>query len=360
MATTAEYGLGDFPYPRGWFMVAASEDVTHKPRPIHFFGQEMVVYRGKASGRIVLLDAYCPHMGTHLGHNTTSYVVKDDIHVDGDGIRCPYHGWRFNAQGQCDDIPYSKRAIPKAACVKAHKAVEHAGIIWMWHDMEGGEPDYELPDFAEYNQTDEGWVRWRMESLGTLQVHPQEIVDNMVDIGHFAPVHGSGKTDYFENEWADHIMYQRMGAGHRVLVDGANVMETDTKYHGPGILMSKLFARYPTVMLICHTPIRDGEVQVWYGQMTKVSDKEADKDELAICQGFVEDGKIAFSQDFEVWANKRPSINILQIPDDGPFHKGRIWYKQFYNSRAKAKEIQQRINGIHRLEDHPTMEYVLG
>ena len=67
----------------------------------------------------------------------------------------------------------------------------------------------------------------------------------------------------------------------------------------------------------------------------------------AIARAYHESGLAAFSQDFELWQHKEAALNILQIPDDGPFHKGRIWYRQFYNPRDKAAEIQARVNGSH-------------
>ncbi len=87
MATTAEYGLGEYAFPRGWFMIAAADEVRDTPLPLRFFGNDFALYRGE-SGRVVLLDAYCPHMGTHIARNTTSYVVIDG-QIEGDSIRCP-------------------------------------------------------------------------------------------------------------------------------------------------------------------------------------------------------------------------------------------------------------------------------
>ena len=105
MATTADYGLGEFTYPRGWFMVARSEEIGTTPVAARFFGEDVVLYRGGQSGKVFMLEAYCPHMGTHLARNTTSYVVKDGEHVQGDNIRCPYHGWRFGPDGRVNQIP---------------------------------------------------------------------------------------------------------------------------------------------------------------------------------------------------------------------------------------------------------------
>ncbi|KAH2808392.1 hypothetical protein KXV85_006018, partial [Aspergillus fumigatus] len=116
MAQTKDYGLGEFTFPRGWFMIAQSEDATETPVAVRFFAQDMVLYRGKASGKPILLEAYCPHMGTHLAKNSSSYVIKDAKHVEGDSIRCPYHAWRFGPDGQCNEIPYSPAPIPKKAC----------------------------------------------------------------------------------------------------------------------------------------------------------------------------------------------------------------------------------------------------
>lgn len=347
MAKTSEYGLGELTFPRGWFMVAVADDVTREPQSVRFFGKEMALYRGK-SGRVILLDAYCPHMRANIARNTTSYVVRDGHQVEGDSIRCPAHGWRFTPEGKCDDIPYSSRTIPKAACIRSHKVVERAGCIWMWHDMEGGKPDYELPEFAEWDRTDEGWVRWDITPLGTLPVHPQEIVDNMTDYAHFAPVHGSTGAAYFENAFEGHIMRQRFGSGHRTLVDGAALLETDTWYTGPGILLSRMEGKHPSLMMICHTPVEDGEVRVWYAVMARTaSSGDPTPEERAAARAYHDAGLAAFSQDFELWQYKEPALTILQVLDDGPFHKERIWYRQFYNPRSRAHEFHRRVDGVH-------------
>ena len=93
MATTKDYRIGEFTFPRGWFMIAeASELDTHRPLAVRFFGKDFALYRGRATGKVVLLDAYCPHMKTHLAApNKTSYVIQDGMgtNVEGDGIRCP-------------------------------------------------------------------------------------------------------------------------------------------------------------------------------------------------------------------------------------------------------------------------------
>jgi 3-ketosteroid 9alpha-monooxygenase subunit A len=64
---------------------------------------------------------------------------------------------------------------------------------------------------------------------------------------------------------------------------------------------------------------------------------------------------VAFAQDFDVWANNRPALQILQVPGDGPFHKSRIWYRQFYNPRARKQEFLKQVEGVqHRVAGMPT------
>jgi len=193
MATTKDYRIGEFTFPRGWFMIAeASELDTHRPLAVRFFGKDFALYRGRATGKVVLLDAYCPHMKTHLAApNKTSYVIQDGMgtNVEGDGIRCPYHAWRFGPDGKCDDIPYHKGEIPAAACVKSWTVVESLGAVFVWHDPEGGEPEWDPPSLPQWE--DPAWVRPKWDHLGVLQQHGQEIVDNICDYGHLSPIHGS-------------------------------------------------------------------------------------------------------------------------------------------------------------------------
>ena len=344
MATTNDYRLGEFTYPRGWFMIGRSEDATTKPEAVRYFGEDMVLYRGQ-SGRVFLMEAYCPHMGTHLAKNTTSYVVIDGTQVEGDNIRCPYHAWRFGPDGRCNEIPYSPAPPPKKACLKSWQVTERAGCLWVWNDAEGGEADYPLPEFAQWD--DPSWINWTIEYLGELSSHPQEIIDNMADKGHLVPVHGSQDMELFENEFDGHVCKQILKAGHRTLTSGDEGMTNDTWYTGPAILQSTMVGDYPSHMLIAHTPVDDGVVKVWYGLSVKSPNAVPTEEDVAIAKAYGDSGVQAFAQDFEIWANKRPCIHPMMVRGDGPFDKVRIWYKQFYNPRAAAAQYQSRVNGLY-------------
>lgn len=353
MATTKDYRIGEFTFPRGWFMIAeAAELDTHKPVAVRFFGKDFALYRGRASGKLVLLDAYCPHMKTHLAApNNTSYVVLDrgGSNVEGDDIRCPYHAWRFGPDGKCNEIPYHAGPIPAAACVKSWTVVESLGAVWVWHDPEDGEPEWEHPSLPQWN--DPSWVRWKFDHLGVLQQHAQEVIDNIADYSHLGPIHGSTVQKY-ENEFRGHLATQRQCGPHRTLVgaDGVSpILDTLTTYHGPGVLISYLTGFFDSIMLITHTPIDDGSIKVWHALLVKSPGGNATvtvPDTIAARQ-FQAAALAAFAQDLEIWAHKAPCISGLYLPSDGPFMKTRVWYKQFYNPRAKKQEFLDQCEGVY-------------
>ena len=217
MATSAEYELGEYAFPRGWFAVAESEQVTRAPLNVHYFGQDMVLYRGE-SGRVVMLDAYCPHMGTHIGKCRNSATVLNGTFLEGDSIRCPFHAWRFGPDGRCDDIPYFNGPIPDKARVKSWPVEERWGIVFCWHDPENQAPDFPLPEIPEWD--DPQFVRWKgLDHVADLN-HPVEVFDNESDGPHLEYLHGAGKVQAYENEVDGHLYHQR-----ETLVEGFSSTE---------------------------------------------------------------------------------------------------------------------------------------
>jgi len=345
VATTADYGLGPLTFPRGWFMVARASDVSGKPTGLRLFGRELVIFRGE-SGRIVLLDAYCPHMQAHLAAEQTSGAAAR--RVEGDSIRCPYHSWRFGPDGKCNHIPYFDGPIPPAAKVRAYPAEERFGCIFAWHDGEEGAPDYPLPELPEWD--DPQWVRADFDDLGTLPVHPQEIIDNLTDTRHFGPIHGQ-KLAYFDTVFDGVIGRQVSGGGHETMTSEDGILDVDAVYTGPGILIARYSGETDAAQIILHTPKEDGVTQVWHGIITRGRAAPPDADDVAMRDAYHRNGLAAFVQDFEIWRTKGPAFNIQRLPTDGPFHRGRAWYKQFYNPRAQASEHQARADGVHHTKD---------
>src|SRR5262249_3317583 len=126
----------------------------------------------------------------------------------------------------------------------------------------------------------------------------------------------------------------------------AGRLDLATWYTGPGFLQSRMMGYYDTHMLIANTPVEEGVTKVWYGIMIKSHSPTPTPQDFEAAKMFHVTSREAFRQDFDIWANKRAAAKILQVPTDGPFNHTRIWHSQFYNRRAKAKEIQARTNGL--------------
>ena len=97
--------------------------MTDSPR------KDLVMFRTEG-GELSVLDAYCPHLGAHLGHGGK---------VKGDDIECPFHAWRFGADGKCTAVPYAAHRPRKAGLRRWH-VKEVANLVMCWHHRDGDEP----------------------------------------------------------------------------------------------------------------------------------------------------------------------------------------------------------------------------
>lgn len=339
MATSTEYSLGPHTFARGWYVIAESHELTERPLALRFFDQDFALYRGK-SGQLVLLDAHCPHMQCHLAASDTAIIAREGAQIEGDSIRCPYHGWRFGADGVCDDIPYFDGPKPRSAKLNSYVVAESLGCIWMWYDNDGNEPHYPVPDVPQWQQSE--WIHWRLDHLGELAVHPQEIIDNMADARHLGPTHGA-PCEYFENEFRDHIYIQHQGGFHK---EYQAMLRTTTWYTGPGVLLShQLFGDVESIEIIANTPIADGRVKLWHGLLVNSGVAKPGPEELEQAKQLQAGALDSLAADFGIWKQKKPALRVLQIKTDGPFARGRRWYKQFYMPLAECGSIQEEVNG---------------
>ena len=314
----------EYTYPRGWFMVALAEELSaDRPLSLRFFGRKFVAYR-RESGEPVVLDAICPHLGADIAAGGK---------VDGDGVRCPFHNWRFGPDGRCTDIPYNKIVPPKAR-LRSYPAREIDGNLFMWHDPEAAEPDYELPDMPEYD--DPQWVRWTMVRKDIRTV-PHEIVDNIADKAHFPVVHGAGIAEFKNTFIGPRATQYALNKHETLAAEPGGDLISEATYHGPAFLLTSLSGHYPSWMLICHTPIDEQHVAVWYGNMVK-SDGAITPEFLKVAENYSELGRIAFYQDVQIWENKEPAPNPLLVAGDGPILEARIWYSQFFRPRGQSSE----------------------
>ncbi|HPG24797.1 MAG TPA: Rieske 2Fe-2S domain-containing protein [Myxococcota bacterium] len=165
------------PYPTGWYVVAASSELPSRGvLPLRYFGRDLVLFRAE-SGRAVLVDAHCPHMGAHLGHGGF---------VEGEGIRCPFHQWRFGCDGRVEDVPYQTRGALPVESLACWPVEEQSGVV-LAHWSDGGRsPSWRMPAITEFGRP--GWVGWQTFRW-QIHMHTQELAENVPDMPHFRYVH---------------------------------------------------------------------------------------------------------------------------------------------------------------------------
>jgi phenylpropionate dioxygenase-like ring-hydroxylating dioxygenase large terminal subunit len=159
---------------QGWYWLLQSRQLKKgKIKTVNFAGLELVVFRG-VDGRVAALNAYCPHMGSHLAEGR----------VEGNQLRCFFHNWRYNAEGQCTDIPCASNGFPKKVSTKSWHVQEKHQLIWVWlGENDPSEPIPEVPELAglEYDS-----------SIGKplfKHCHPNVVMINAIDEQHFKTVH---------------------------------------------------------------------------------------------------------------------------------------------------------------------------
>jgi nitrite reductase/ring-hydroxylating ferredoxin subunit len=156
------------PYPEGWFRVSDAlrrEEV----RPVRAFGRELVVFR-TASGTLSALDAHCPHAGAHLGHGGC---------VDGEAVRCPFHGLRYAGDGRCLEDTRDRMRLG------SWPIREWQGQVMVYASADRRAPEWELPSLP--SPLDD----WSAPQWRTLRLtgHVQDVAENGVDFRHFETVH---------------------------------------------------------------------------------------------------------------------------------------------------------------------------
>ena len=243
--------------PRGWFVVRfANQLEAGDVVPLDYFDARTVLFRTE-SGQIAVLDAYCPHLGADIG---------DGGRVSGECIECPFHGWRFATDGSCAHIPRGKVAEGRAR-LRRWPAVERNGLIFVYHDPAGRDPEYEIPEISEYGRA--GWLGWQGATTRRIAAHSADIVENMADLDHFWHLHQMDTT-YEETALTCDEHTACLRASGKFLPPIANEsMQLTFKYlstyYGPGYEITRYDGSPANYILVAHTPVTARCVDFRYG-----------------------------------------------------------------------------------------------
>jgi 3-ketosteroid 9alpha-monooxygenase subunit A len=301
-------------YPNGWFRVAYSSEIAvGELKPLHYFGRELVVFRGE-DGDARVFDAHCPHLGAHLGHGGK---------VEGNGIRCPFHAWRFDGDGSCAEIPYAKRIPPKSS-IAAWPVCEKNGIVFVHYDDQGKAPRYEIPDLPELQSDD-----WSVPENRFWNVRSRwfDMNENAVDNIHFKYIHGVPNIPESVISVDGHIF--RVDNKMKMSTPKGDIDATLTTIdHGPGFQIVRIAGGIDTLMLNTATPIDEDRTDVSFSYSVLHAGDEHKK---RIGSARIRNLEHQFDQDLPIWENKvywdRPTL----CAEDGDFGQYRRWMKQFFS-----------------------------
>ena len=300
--------------PSGWFAVAVSDALAPGTlETVRYFDRELVVFRTEA-GEAAVFDAYCPHLGAHLGHGGR---------VEGERLRCPFHGWGFGVSGACEEIPYAKR-IPAGARATKFRTVERNGFVFVWWDAAGGEPWFEIPEVPEATSAD--WSRPDRYEW-TVHAHGQELGENGVDQAHFHFVHGT--TNVPVTESSEDGAYRKAFSPIEMKTPRGDVKGgIDSQLAGMGFATTRFTGICETLELATTTPIDANHVHVRYAFVQPRADGK--DPEGGVAAAIIRDIVKQMNEDVPIWEHKRYLGRPTLCDGDGPIADYRRWCEQFY------------------------------
>jgi 3-ketosteroid 9alpha-monooxygenase subunit A len=221
------------------------------------------------------------------------------------------------------------QTIPSPRTLPPWPVVEKNGMIYVWHDREGGAPDWEVPDVPEFGG--EAYTPWN-HSLLEIKTHPREIVENLVDTAHFLPVHGTdAKT--FTNEFRGHIGVQYNEGVAYPLGGGADPYKLTATYYGPAYMVTHMHGVLESILINAHTPIENDLLHLRFAVSLKHDGKRERTAKFA--EMYIDNLRRGFLQDVAIWEHKVFRERPLLVPDDGNIGGLRRWYRQFFEPRAE-------------------------
>src|SRR5262249_50774796 len=120
-----------------WIPACLSSELVPDGEPMRLLllGEQLIAFRD-STGRVGIMEHRCPHRCASLlfGRNEEG------------GLRCVYHGWKFDVEGNCLDMPNvpAKQDFKNKVKAKAYKVVERAGLVWTYMGPRAVAPP--LPD----------------------------------------------------------------------------------------------------------------------------------------------------------------------------------------------------------------------
>ncbi len=173
--------MGDM-FRRYWLPAMLASELPQNDCPpvrVKLLSERLLAFRD-SEGRLGLIDEFCAHRGVSLWFGRNEEC----------GLRCPYHGWKFNVNGQCLEVPSEPEAsgFAKKIKLKSYPLVEAGGVLWTYM----GPPDEQppLPGFEWTNLSAEHrFFSKRLQECNWMQAMEGGIDSSHVSWLHSADMH---------------------------------------------------------------------------------------------------------------------------------------------------------------------------
>lgn len=315
----------------GWYRVAAVGELP--PGAVltrRLFGRDVVLFR-TASGTPHASEPICPHLGAHLGHGGR---------VEGETLRCPFHGFRFDGRGTCVATEHCKEP-PARASLRTLPVVERADQLFVYDGLPGEAPRFELPALA-----DDG-LSPRIARTLVFRGRVEDFAENGVDLGHFGAIHN------YRNVRDVRVVHDGPRIASRFRFDRANPLGAlprtitsvfDTVIHGLGFSVTELHVetlrlRMQLVLLATQTEVDEVAFTISLAIRTPgelgVRGGRALGSALAPLQHLLLHHVLAdVAQDRAIWAHRVRLSRPALAPEDAEIGRFRRYLEQFAPSPA--------------------------
>src|SRR5262245_18832716 len=177
-----------------WIPAGLSSELPESegsPLRVRLLGEDLIAYR-TASGEVGLIQNACPHRGASLFYGRN----------EGEGLRCVYHGWKFDLRGRCVDMPSEpgESSFKDKVRTRAYPCLERAGLIWAYMGPRSTPPP--MPNLEPINAAGARTQVYQREC------NWMQALEGDIDTGHTVFLHlgGVDASEVPAGSWASYAL----------------------------------------------------------------------------------------------------------------------------------------------------------
>ncbi|WP_419930000.1 Rieske 2Fe-2S domain-containing protein [Candidatus Poriferisocius sp.] len=302
-----------------WYAVEFGRWVTDQPVLARVHGHDLVLWRSP-NGTVNAQSDLCVHRGGSLAGGS----------VVGDCVQCPYHGWRYGADGACVEIPANRPdlPIPKKARIDTYPCIERYGFVWVFLGDLAPEQRPPVPELEGLEEHTEARAEGYRAVIGefTWQANYDRVLENAVDIAHTPFVHSGSFGNKDEPEIQDFDLDETRVNGHLASVTATVELEPPrpsglwrfiSKKDRPPVSTSTGFYPPNVSMLIVRLPM--GEIRIFTAAVPR--DEHVTVSKFCMLRTFFTGGwadKNSYERTIKIFLEDQPTVEG-QRPELLPF-----------------------------------------